>query len=213
MSHKNAIAVFVKTPNLSPFKTRLAARIGRAGADEFYRLSLRAIEETLSESPASPYWAIGEREGLEHPLWKNLSRIHTGDGCLGARQHHVYTHLLEGHDRALLIGADAPQLSSAIIAEAITALNTHDFVVGPAHDGGYYLFGGRVSVPKNIWMSVEYSADTTRIDLINKLPTEPFMLRALTDVDTQDDLQYIAQEMPTPITQTQIDLMKWIKTL
>ncbi len=232
----SAIAIFVKTPSLSPVKTRLAATIGEEKAIEFYLMSLRAVEESAKqmanrippplregvrgrvsgvdhstdiehphpnpppqgggEKRVSSFWAVGEEEGLSDPLWSGFETIHTGEGCLGERQHHIYETLLAGHERVLLIGADAPQLSPALLEEAIAALDTDDFVIGPARDGGYYLFGGRAPVEKEIWTSVEYSCDTTREKLVNKLPSSPAYLPILSDVDTRDDLQYMTAEMP-----------------
>ena len=85
-----AVAIFVKTPGLSPLKTRLAASIGQEKAHEFYNLSLNAIRETLTTLDISPYWAIAEKEALNDPMWQDYNRLHTGDGNLGVIQH---THL------------------------------------------------------------------------------------------------------------------------
>jgi glycosyltransferase A (GT-A) superfamily protein (DUF2064 family) len=40
-----ALAIFVKTPGLSPVKTRLAEGIGQARAEAFYRLAVDAVAE------------------------------------------------------------------------------------------------------------------------------------------------------------------------
>jgi rSAM/selenodomain-associated transferase 1 len=42
-------------------------------------------------------------------------------------------------DRALVIGADSPDLPPALLQEGAVALARSDLVLGPAHDGGYYL--------------------------------------------------------------------------
>ena len=42
-----AIALFVKTPGLSPVKTRLAASIGAEAALGLYRLCLRCVDEAV----------------------------------------------------------------------------------------------------------------------------------------------------------------------
>ena len=54
-----AIAIFVKTPGISPIKTRLAASIGQQKAEDFYRLSLKSLVSTLKEIDITPYWAVG----------------------------------------------------------------------------------------------------------------------------------------------------------
>ncbi len=56
---KIAIAIFVKTPGVSPLKTRLAASLGQEKALHFYKLSLKCIISTLEETAINPYWAVG----------------------------------------------------------------------------------------------------------------------------------------------------------
>jgi len=208
-----AIAIFVKTPGISPLKTRLAATIGREKAEEFYRLSLHSIESTLNEININPFWAVGEREGLSNPLWNSFNKMHTGDGDLGARQSHVYHELLKKHDIVLLIGGDAPQLSNKLLNQAISTLETQDFVLGPADDGGYYLLGGRKAIAEKVWAETPWSDEKTREILIQKLGTTPHELDVLTDVDTQKDLQKMLDEMPNTINDKQRILKDWVMRL
>lgn len=210
-TENTAIAIFVKTPALSPVKTRLATGIGNEEAQEFYRLSVETIKEIVKFEEADPYWAVAEEKGLTDPLWLGFPPLHTGDGGLGERQHYIYEYLLTNYDRVLLIGADAPQISKDILKQAITALDTHDFVIGPARDGGYYLFGGRTKTPQKMWASVPWSTSDTREKLEALLPSKPVHLTMLTDVDTQDDLQYVRQEMPEHITPEQNRILEWIE--
>ena len=46
MKH-GAAAIFVKTPGISPIKTRLAVGIGQANAESFYKMSCQATGEVL----------------------------------------------------------------------------------------------------------------------------------------------------------------------
>ena len=206
-----AIAIFVKTPSLSPVKTRLAKSIGKTQALEFYQLSLRCVQETLKSVDIVAYWAVAEENGLAAPLWQDFKPLWTGEGGLGERQHHIYETLLQKHDRVLLIGADAPQISRDIIEKAIIALDTHDFVIGPARDGGYYLFGGRISTEQKIWTSVPWSTSITRERLESVMPSKPIHLDILTDVDTRDDLNFVTQEMPQHKNTMQKQLNDWIE--
>ena len=206
-----AIAIFVKTPSLSPVKTRLAAGIGNDAAQEFYALSLEAVQETVKTVEIVLYWAVAEEKGLTDPLWLGFPTLHTGEGGLGERQHYIYETLLTNYDRVLLIGSDAPQISKDVLEQAIIALDTNDFVIGPARDGGYYLFGGRVSTEQKIWTSVPWSTSMTRERLEAVLPSKPVHLSMLTDVDTEDDLQYIRREMPEQITPEQNRILEWIE--
>lgn len=208
-----AIAVFVKTPGLSPLKTRLAVGIGNPAALAFYLLSVKAVQETIKNSPINPYWAVAEAHGLGDPLWQDFQTLHTGEGNLGQRQHHIYATLLQNHAKVLLIGADAPQISASLLQQAIAALDTSDFVVGPAHDGGYYLFGGRKPTAQSIWTSVPWSTSETRDKLEAALPSKPVHLKSLTDVDTKADLSSVEAEMPQVLNKAQKQLIDWINQL
>ncbi len=46
-----------------------------------------------------------------------------------------------GYDQVVIIGTDCLELTSKIINNAFIALNSSDYVLGPANDGGYYLLG------------------------------------------------------------------------
>lgn len=195
-----AIAVFVKTPGLSPVKTRLAASIGTAAAEKFYKLCTEAIRETLHSvaEPLNivPFWAVGEEAGLSHPMWQSLKTLYTGGGGLGARQHHIYRTLLAKYQRVILIGADSPQLSSAHLNSAIKALDSQSYALGPAVDGGYYLFAGSAPIARNIWTNVTYSRRDTANQLLAQLPSKAAILESVTDVDTLDDLMRLRDELP-----------------
>ena len=194
-----AVAIFVKTPGLSPVKTRLAASIGTAAAEAFYKLCTEAIQQSLSSATETidimPFWAVGEQAGLDHPLWQSFDSIYTGEGELGERQHHIYQYLQAKYQRVILIGADSPQLCARHLNDAIAALDSHQFALGPAVDGGYYLFAGKAPIARNIWTSVTYSAADTAEQLLARLPSKAALLDCITDVDTIADLAVLEREL------------------
>ena len=210
---KIAIAIFVKTPGVSPLKTRLAASLGQEKAEHFYHLSLKSIISTLKETAINPYWAIAEKQSLNNPLWSDFNRLHTGEGDLGDRQSHIYHELLKIYDGVILIGADAPQLSIEIIEQAMEALKSHDYAIGPANDGGYYLLGGRRNIPAKVWSTTPWSDAKTRATLVAQLDSKPYELGMLCDVDTESDLNTMLSEMPQKLNENQRKLKDWINQL
>ncbi len=216
------VAIFVKTPGASPVKTRLAAAIGNEQAEEFHRLSARATAEVVAEAgrrsggAIAAVWAVAEPEQLEHALWSSRPRIRQGPGGLGDRLARVYSQLLRESGSAFLVGADSPQLHPGILLEAVQALKTSPFVTGPATDGGFYLFGGRLPVEHEIWTSVPYGAqDTlaalevqvTRVGRCARLPE-------LRDVDHGKDLDGLRRDLLlTPrgkLLEDQRALLRWL---
>src|SRR6476620_4510872 len=94
-----AIAVFVKTPGMSPVKTRLAKTIGVQAAERFYLLSAASVEAVIREVvhhsfkpdvQLCPYWALAEEAADSYPLWQRFQKIFQGNGTLGDRLNQVY---------------------------------------------------------------------------------------------------------------------------
>lgn len=198
---RTALAIFVKTPGHSPIKTRLAATIGAANAIDFHRLSAAAIMQVVCAARDAgcdlrPYWAVAEAAALEDPAWRALPRIAQGEGDLGERLHRIYATLQAGHGRVLLAGADAPQVTIALLRNALAALDdpATPFVLGPARDGGFWLFGGSIPIPETVWRSVGYSRSRTADDLRAALSPSGRVaqLPTLIDVDSAPDLETLA---------------------
>jgi len=220
MSAAVGIAIFVKTPGHSPIKTRLAAGIGREAAETFHRLAAAAVAEVAmrTHSPATPvtaYWAVAEEAAMSSTLWQGLPRLAQGDGDLGARMARVHDTLRLRHGRAVLIGADAPQLTADDLRTAATALDTHAATLGPSVDGGFWLFGSREQVPAAAWRDTPWSqADTAERFVAALGGMSMATLRTLRDVDDASDLPLLVEALaalnsPMP---TQQALLDWLRT-
>lgn len=221
-----AVAVFAKTIGLSPVKTRLAKGIGKDLAEEFYRKSVKAIEELMIDLKASskeeitPYWALAEEEGVFDKRWDNFETIWTGSGDLGERQFNMCDVLLKKHDKVIIIGTDSPQFESKTILQAIDRLNENpkECVIGPAFDGGFYLFALSTLVSKEIWTSVTYSREDTLKQLLSKLDSENIsydFLKYMSDVDDISDLDNVFKSLNLieEPTYSQKNLIKWLESL
>jgi rSAM/selenodomain-associated transferase 1 len=65
------------------------------------------------------------------------------DGDLGQRLQQFFTEARRhGYSRIIAVGADSPTVPIEYVEHAFAALKENDVVIGPAHDGGYYLIGG-----------------------------------------------------------------------
>ena len=218
-----AVVIFVKTPGLSPVKTRLGNSIGKQAAEAFHLLSAASVEAVVKKTqlklPCSitPYWAVAEEAALTHPAWQGFVPIHQGTGELGARLARVYQSLLAKHAFVILLGADSPQLSPQILGQAIEGLDHSEFVLGKADDGGFYLFGGKIPVSTGIWTQIPYSASNTS-DVLTKLlrPTGNIReLPPLFDVDTVKELSLLTAHLQTQrdLLPAQKSLLEWLATL
>ncbi len=216
-----AVAIFVKTPGLSPVKTRLARGIGSALATEFHCRAAAAVGAVARAAApdVAPHWAVAEQDALAHPAWSAFPTLWQGEGDLGTRLDRVYSELLERHGSVLLIGADAPQVTPVLLRNAARALleGVPSYAMDPASDGGFWLFGGRAPVPSEVWHSVAYSQADTGARLAEALRRfgQISWVPALIDTDEASDLPELASALrclrhPLP---EQASLGDWLRTV
>lgn len=225
ISNGLAVVIFVKTPGLSPVKTRLAETIGRENAVRFYQNSCAAMASVVRQFASTrtdgtwavtPYWAVAEASGLKNPAWKDFDRVSQGDGGLGHRLSRVYNELMGQHRGVLFLGADSPQLTLELLDRALQLLTGSErFVLGPAEDGGFYLFAGNRPVEESVWTGVPYG-DWQTCELLSKglsaiAPVKK--LPPLFDVDTQDDLIRLRKLLGSrkDLLPEQKNLYTWLK--
>lgn len=142
------VIVMAKAPVAGYAKTRLIPALGAEGAAQLAQRLLRhAIAQALAAgvgpvdlccAPDAQHAVFAELAGEAH-----VSLSEQGDGDLGARMSRALECALATHERALLIGTDAPALDAAYLHAARDRLADHDAVLGPAVDGGYTLIGLR----------------------------------------------------------------------
>ena len=216
-----ALAIFVKTPGLSPVKTRLATSIGAPAALRFHLLAAAATADVARACAPwlTPYWAIAEGGSAAVAAWPGFAPLHQGEGDLGERLHTVYARLQARHGRALLIGADAPQLTVESLRHALALMDDSDtpFVIGDATDGGFWLFGGRVAIPCEVWTRVRYSQAHAASELRQQLVPHGAAgaVGWLNDVDNVEDLPALSNALGAlsdPLPAQQI-LRKWLDTV
>jgi uncharacterized protein len=188
----NALIIFVKNPVKGKVKTRLAASIGDKNALIIYNYLLDHTREITSELPVSRYLFYDETINFKDnwPSQKFKKYIQTGKD-LGERMQNAFQTVFEqGDQQVLIIGSDCIDLDSSIINEAFTSLATHDFVIGPAMDGGYYLLG-MSSIETSVFQNKNWSTNTVATDTlkdIKHLNKTCSILPQLSDVDTIEDL-------------------------
>lgn len=202
MNKRAAIAwtIFVKTPEFSEVKTRLAATVGREKALAAYEAGVRqmkdlALELTRLEGPrlpVVPIWAVAEEEARRHPRWQDFRTVSQGTGTLGQRLGFVHRQLSAEFEGVVFLGADCPVLTPKVCLNALDRMFEADqHVLGPTEDGGYYLFASRLDVRPEIWLEVPYSCEKTATVFTELLSRDHpvFWMEPLFDIDTEEDLK------------------------
>ena len=196
------LIVLVKAPRPGWVKTRLASGgLGFEGAANAYRSLVRDLLGTLApldgvELRFAPDDAGAEIAGWLKPSWTASPQ---GEGDLGGRLARAFdAAFAAGADRVLVIGSDCPFVELADLAEAWEALHTHDVVIGPAADGGYWLVGLRQSQPA-LFQNMPWS--TSRVFELTEQRAQQsglflHLCRVLGDVDSIEDWEAYTNGRP-----------------
>lgn len=211
-----ALAIFVRTPGESPVKTRLAAACGERYAVAWYRLAAAAVASVARAAERRyglrAYWAVTGTPGA----WPEFPILAQGQGGLGERMARVHGELVERHELGVLLGADTPQLTAALLREAVDWLRSPSprLALGPARDGGFWLFGANRVPPVERWTAIRYSAADTGRELQQAMQDlgDWRTLETLRDADHAADLAGVQQALenlrdPTP---EQRELARWM---
>ncbi|ARS34436.1 TIGR04282 family arsenosugar biosynthesis glycosyltransferase [Pontibacter actiniarum] len=192
MDKSKLLLLFVRNPELGKVKTRLAATVGPEKALQVY---IRLLEHTREVTRQLPVHKLVYYTDEVKPddLWPNETyekRVQPG-GDLGVKMQAAFASAFEeGYSSVVIIGSDCLQLTSDIIADAYQKLASHEVVVGPALDGGYYLLGMNRLYPQLFqnkrWSTAHVFPDT--VQDLQDLDLPYALLPRLSDVDHAEDL-------------------------
>lgn len=192
MEQHDVLLVFVKSAVKGRVKTRLAQAIGEERALEVYERLLLITAEAAQGVNALRDVHL---EGEEMPECFRDEKVFTpfaqATGDLGERMSAAFAKSFDaGAQRVVIIGSDLPTITAQRMAEAFTTLATHDAVIGPTTDGGYYLLGLRSRIP-GLFTSMPWSTPDLLRSTLAYLDVHAYTYRLLPeecDIDTGDDL-------------------------
>ena len=180
--------IFAKAPRAGFVKTRLAAVIGNEAACNAYRQLTETVLANLAPLPHAELRFTPDDAENEITPWLNdgWTARSQGEGDLGERMHRAFT---ESNGPAIIIGSDCPQVELSDFRTAAKTLQTHDAVIGPATDGGYWLIGLNAPCPA-LFEEIEWSTGGVLQSTLAKADEAGLsvqLLRELADVDTGAD--------------------------
>ncbi len=124
-----------------------------------------------------------------HEARAGLQLTAQGEGDLGERLARAAERVLS-EDLVLLIGADCPELDRKRLRKAAAALEAHDVVLHPAHDGGYALLGLR-RFDRSTFEGIDWSTAAVATQTIARIEALGWSLQVgeiLRDIDEPEDL-------------------------
>ena len=198
VASKNLLLIFTRNPELGKCKTRLAATVGNQNALDIYKFLLdHTATLTKDVNAAKQVWY--SEEIWENDIWDTASfdkRLQQG-ADLGIRMAHAFQEgFADGFERIIVIGSDMYDLNTADLNNAFTFLESNDYVVGPAADGGYYLLG-MTTFNGAIFQNKLWGTETVLHDTLNDLKeTKTHLLETRNDVDLYEDIKDIEVFQP-----------------
>lgn len=216
------LVIMAKAPKPGMVKTRLAQSLPLPAVTALYNCLLR---DTVALAHSLP----GVQVALMCPgpdvdelarLLGNAERIvaQKGEGLVAGLTS-VFAHFTAtDQHHVIAFNSDSPHLPAAVLENAFQALVAHDVVIGPTHDGGYYLVGANAAYPtlfENDGMGTRSAleallARARELELSTGF-TDPFY-----DIDVADDLIRLVAELrlaPQKAPRTAAWFAEWNQTV
>tara|TARA_B100000941_G_scaffold59332_1_gene38860 strand:+ start:2451 stop:3035 length:585 start_codon:yes stop_codon:yes gene_type:complete len=191
-----SINLFTKCPYTGNPKTRLSSLFTKSERtfiskylltsiiDEVGKLSLHDISRNIHVYPDVSKRFINSFKNLN-----DFNLIRQRGRNLNMRMLNCIKEQAQQAEKVLLFGSDIPGLTSKIIENGLRLLDSHDAVIGPATDGGYYLIGFK-NFHEKYTHSINLQPENIRGSLSNnKLIFSE--LEQLSDIDYPNDLLII----------------------
>ena len=172
------LLVFARLPEPGRVKTRLARDIGAERALILYeamlRDTLRAIGSSTDRLEIEVLWAptsSANGDALHRAFGDRPLAMQTGES-LGDRLSMAFSERFFFHrtDKIIAIGVDDPSLDRQLIDHAFTLLDSCEWILGPAADGGYYLIGCRAaSFNPEVFLDIAWGTDQVMSATLSKI--------------------------------------------
>jgi len=191
VSKENLLIIFTKNPVLGKVKTRLAKGVGDKKALEIYKFLLKHTKDITGKLNVNKQvyyaWNIAEDD-----IWKDggfQKRLQV-EGDLGEKMEAAFkSGFDEGYNKIIIIGSDLYDMDTTDLEEAFKELENHNYVIGPAEDGGYYLLGMK-SLNSALFINKAWSTSSVFEQSLQDMQEGTYKALPLkNDIDTLEDIK------------------------
>lgn len=200
------LVIMAKAPRPGAVKTRLARSLSPAAVTAFYccllddtlvlARSLRDVEVAIM-CPDTDVNELAQLAGSEANVVAQKGEG-LAAGLTSVFAHFAQDHRREAHQRRIIaFNSDSPHLPRSVLEEAFKTLAAHHVVVGPTHDGGYYLVGAKASHP-TLFAGDGMGTSSALERLLARARTLELSVgfaAPFYDIDVADDLTRLAEEL------------------
>src|SRR5262245_37742488 len=195
------LVIMAKAPKPGLVKTRLTERLPSAAVIALYRCLLEdtvGLAKSLTSVEVAVMCPESDQDELAHLLGNTVQVVAQKGQGLAAGLTSVFRHFTAlGRQHIVAFNSDSPHLPARVLESAFGVLAANDLVVGPTHDGGYYLVGAKAahsSLFEGDGMGTGSALDKllarTKFLELSIGFTEPFY-----DIDVAKDLILLAREL------------------
>jgi rSAM/selenodomain-associated transferase 1 len=220
LSHaRRTLVVMAKAPRPGLVKTRLTQNLSVDAVTELYRCLLRdtiALARSLDAVEVAIMCPAGDVGDLANFGCEVVAQ--KGEG-LAAALTSVFAHFAPaGRQHVVAFNSDSPHLPASVLLSAFESLEQHDVVVGPTHDGGYYLVGADAAQPTlfhNDGMGTKNALERL-LERAGELKLSVAFTDSFYDIDVHSDLARLAAELrlvPAKAPRTAAWLKAWEESL
>lgn len=192
---KRSIVIFAKYPEPGKVKTRLGNSLGHDHSFMIYEaMLLDMIDKLALQNLYSCCFYIFPPEATNAFSAKyclDNDRVFPQEGFdLGERMFNSFVHQISlGSDQVICIGSDIPAISLVDLDSAFSILSTHDAVLGPAEDGGYYLIGiNKKAISNSFFSDISWSTSSVFSETISKMENIGLSYNSIHPLRDLDDL-------------------------
>jgi len=199
---RKSLILFTRYPEPGTTKTRMIPELGAEGAAELQRQMTRHIVSRVTEftglhpTPLEVRFEGGNKNLMQAWLGVGFDYSPQGKGDIGLRMGRALEDKFgDGCETVVIIGSDIPDITGDIIQKAFEGLKSHDLVLGPAGDGGYYLIGMRktafIQANLRLFDEIHWGSDAVlsqTLAVAKELRLNYILLDTLYDVDRPEDL-------------------------
>jgi len=215
------LVIMAKAPRTGAVKTRLAPSLSLETVTAFYCCLLEdtlALARSLGDVDIAIMCPESDVNELAQLAGNAVSVVAQRGEGLAAGLTSVFAHFTEDLSRrTIAFNSDSPHLPRSVLEDAFETLAAHDVVVGPTHDGGYYLVGAKVSHP-TLFADDGMGTSSALERLLSRaqdLELSVGFADSFYDIDVADDLSRLAEELrlaPARAPRTARWLREWDST-
>jgi rSAM/selenodomain-associated transferase 1 len=211
------LVIMAKAIRAGAVKTRLGTCLPADAITGLYRCLLEdtmALARSLDGVATAIMSPAADVEDLRRTVDGSMQVVPQKGAGLAAGLESVFAHFA---GRTVAFNSDTPHLPLAVLRQAFEALAFCDLVVGPTHDGGYYLVGAKAPQPGLFAASAMGTGSALEMLLARarKLGLSVRSTQECYDVDVPPDLSRLSEELrlaPQRAPRTAHWLAQWARS-